>query len=379
MTTLRKHESLSLIRDPKSAYLHYRYCIPGLPRCQASTKEKRPGRAWKVALEAYEAAKLRARGDEPEPTTGVLVQAWVAAHALGWSTSHVANVERFGRLHLGPIAELSLSRVTTAQAEKARNAYLEAGHRNSTGNLWTTYLRLVFRWALERHMIRTIPWRLPRLKVKKRVKPRLPEAVTAAWLAEVDALSASEPSVALVIRLMTGIGLRCAEARSADWAGLDLARQEYTPGLTKGGDTVARPMPAWLVENLRPLAKPCGPMVPTREGRLITPGQVQRVMDEACRRLSIPRLTPHRLRHSYATWLSEEGVPIQDIQAVLEQKDIKTTAVYLGVDLSRVRKAQGTLAIRLKMERRKVGGVEVSEADGDSLRPIRGVMHGEDR
>jgi integrase len=73
---------------------------------------------------------------------------------------------------------------------------------------------------------------------------------------------------------------------------------------------------------------------------------VKRTFDAACKAAGIQRLVPHRLRATYATWLSEAGVPIQDIQAALGHKDIRTTAIYLGVDLGRVAAAQRRVAAR---------------------------------
>jgi integrase/recombinase XerC len=360
MSTIKRHESLSLIRDPKTPYLAFRFTIPGLPRSQRSTKESKVEAAWAKAKDAYEVAKLRARGDEPEPTLRGLVEQWVEAHTLGWSPSHCANVDRFGRLHLGALADVRISEVTTRMVEEARNEFLGT-HEKSSANQWITYLKLVFRWAIDRRMIRQVPWKLGELKFKKRGKPRLSSESTEGWLGEVDALTEHDPGVGLVIRLMVGIGLRNSEARGARWEWLDLERAEYTPGDTKGGEAVPRPLPAWLLEDLRSMAKQCGPMVPTNSGKVVTPGRVQRIIDKACQSMGIQRLTPHRLRHTYATWLSEEGVPIQDIQAVLGHKDITTTAIYLGVDLSRVRKAQDNLALRLDLGRRKVGGVSTSK------------------
>ena len=96
-------------------------------------------------------------------------------------------------------------------------------------------------------------------------------------------------------------------------------------------------------------------MAPTLAGKPVTPGRVRRVFDVACAAVDIPRLTPHRLRATYATWLSEEGATIQDIQAALGHKDIRTTAGYLGLDLGRIAHAQRKIAARTGLGGRKCG------------------------
>ncbi|OQA32388.1 MAG: Tyrosine recombinase XerC [Acidobacteria bacterium ADurb.Bin340] len=333
---------------------HYRYQLDG-QRVQRSTRETLRLRAELVAEDAWEAAKLRARGQEPEPTLRELVGMWEQAHLLPLSPSHVSGVVRNVLAHAGELLDLRLGQVTTEGVEACRNTYLQ-GHARSSANLLLAQLRLLYGWALRRRMIRQIPWHVKRLRVQEKPRRLLPVAATSAWLEEVEALAEREPGMALAIRLMVGLGLRESEVVTARWEWLDLERGTYTPGATKGREAYPRPVPAWILDELRPVARPWGPMATTVTGKRLTAGRIQRVLDSACRAVGIPRLTAHRLRGTYATLLAEAGVPLPDIQRAMGHKDVRTTLRYLEHDMQRVARAQIRLAERMGLSAGRKNG-----------------------
>jgi integrase len=324
-----------------------------------STREplRNHAKAERYALEEYEKALLRSRGKEPEMILREAFKEWVSTHLLRKSASHIENMDRCGRLHLGQLADLPLTQVSTRLVEDELGRFLQI-HAASTSNQWLTYLRIVCKWAIRREMIRSMPFDVPETKIKKKPKLLIPTSKADDWLAEVDALTEHDPGLGMVLRLMIGLGLRGSEARQARWEWLDLEREIYTPGDTKGGEAWPRPVPPWILEDLRAQHQTFGWMAPTLAGAPVTPGRVKRVFEAACRAVEIPRLVPHRLRATYATWLSEVGVPIQDIQAALGHKDIRTTAVYLGVDLARIAQGQRKVAAKTGMGRIKNGAGE---------------------
>jgi len=61
----------------------------------------------------------------------------------------------------------------------------------------------------------------------------------------------------------------------------------------------------------------------------------QLIIQQAARRAGIKKkVTPHLLRHSFATHLKEGGRDIHDIQHILGHKDVKTTERYIAVSPS---------------------------------------------
>jgi integrase/recombinase XerC len=317
---------------------HYRFQVGGA-RIQRSTRMKNRRRAEEVAQREYDAAVVRANGGQPVPTLDELTNAWMEVHRPVASVAHLRSVDTFQRLHMYDLGEKLISEITTAAVETARNRHLQ-DHRPASANHWLRILKLLTMWAVKRGILSAPPWRVGMLKVQKRPRAILPLDIARAWFGAVDDAARHAPAIATAVRMMFGLGLREGETMTARWEWLDWQRATYTPGVTKGREAEPVPLPNWLREHLEPLRQAEGLIIAKSTGDAFKSGFTRQVMRSANEACSLNSITPHRLRGTFATLLSEEGVPVQTIQRVMRHKSHATTMGYLEKNLDLAARAQ---------------------------------------
>lgn len=72
----------------------------------------------------------------------------------------------------------------------------------------------------------------------------------------------------------------------------------------------------------------------------LTARSVERVVDKYCRKAHLPvKVSPHGLRHSFATDLLMNGAGLRDVQEMLGHKNISTTQIYTHVTRPELKKS----------------------------------------
>ena len=215
-------------------------------------------------------------------------------------------------------------------------------------------LRSFFRWACRQgHLARSPAKGLPAPRVPK----TLPRAMT---LADTDALlDAPEEGTfperdRALFETLYATGLRVSEA-----AGLDLEDVDFSARMArvvgKGGKERIVPFGEEAEASLRdylphraarrrkfdPAAEP-GPdeeplFVNARGGRLTT-RSMARLLKRRLRAAGLPaEISPHALRHTFATHLLSAGADLRAIQELLGHASLSTTQKYTHLDAARLR------------------------------------------
>jgi len=154
-----------------------------------------------------------------------------------------------------------------------------------------------------------------------------------------------------VLMLLYGTGMRRTEAALVKLADIDSQRMVIRVVNGKGGKDRDLPLSPALLETLRAhwlCFKPRTFLFPSRSSRLIekpiTDKAVWHVVIEAARRAGIrKRVTPHTLRHSWATHLLEAGTDLRTIQMLLGHEDLEVTAKYLHLSAQHLQKVVNPL------------------------------------
>ena len=189
---------------------------------------------------------------------------------------------------------------------------------------------------------------LPRTRAPKRPRtlPRPAAPDEAVELAENAADAASTPWIGArdlaILLLLYGAGLRVAEALSLSAAILPVGQTLRVTG--KRSKTRIVPVVPAVREAIDDYVRQCPyplkgdtPLFVGARGAALNPDLVRRVVAGARRRLGLPdTLTPHALRHSFATHLLARGADLRALQELLGHASLSSTQIYTAVDAARL-------------------------------------------
>ena len=193
-----------------------------------------------------------------------------------------------------------------------------------------------------------VPAQLPRIRGPRRPRtlprPAAPEEAMA--LAETAADAGSAPWIGArdlaILLLLYGAGLRVAEAMSLTGNLLPIGSTLRVTG--KRSKTRVVPVVPAVREAIEDYVRQCPyplrgevPLFVGAWGGPLNPDLVRRAVAAARRRLGLPdTLTPHALRHSFATHLLARGADLRSLQELLGHASLSSTQIYTAVDAARL-------------------------------------------
>ena len=228
---------------------------------------------------------------------------------------------------------------------------MKRGQSRAYVRLQFAALRAFYKFLCQRRGLAVNP--LKTLHLPKAEK-KLPQLLT---VAQIDELFAAPFQVerekqapawmpardAAVMELFYSSGLRLAELAALDVGDIDLYT-ECVRVLGKGRKERICPvgLPALeAVSRYRQAAKvEEGALFLNKARRRIEPRSIWLLLKRYLRHTSIPvALSPHKLRHSFATHLLDAGADLRSVQELLGHASLSTTQIYTKVTVERMRRA----------------------------------------
>jgi len=230
-------------------------------------------------------------------------------------------------------------------------AIAKRGQARSYVRLQFSALRTFYQFLTARKGLRANPVRevqLPKLEKK------LPLVLTRQQVEELlaaptrETKSRSAPTWmplrdVAIMELFYSSGLRLSELAALDVANAD----PYTESVRVfGKGRKERVCPVGLpaleaISRYRAAANVhSGPLFINKARRRISPRSIWLVLKRYVRYTSIPiSISPHKLRHSFATHMLDRGADLRSVQALLGHASLSTTQIYTHVTTERLKKA----------------------------------------
>jgi integrase/recombinase XerC/integrase/recombinase XerD len=298
--------------------------IPARP-----AEDLRASEAWRKALDAY-ASELRTRG-----ASAATLRAYGRdLHELAdWATARGREPGELAYRDLrGYAAALSERRLAKASVARKLAA-----------------VRSLHSYFVDTGVTASNPADLlPSQKRGSRLPRVLGRDEIASLLDRIPARSPLEVRDRAMFELAYSCGLRAEEIVNLDVGDPDFDSETLrTTG--KGSKTrlvpIGEPAQRALRRYLESARHALGPaadesaLFVSRRGRRLSPSDVRRRLEKWVREAAVAgRISPHTLRHSFATHLLEGGADLRSIQELLGHSSVSTTQIYTRVEPSRLRR-----------------------------------------
>ncbi len=298
----------------------------------------------------------------PPPTPEGALAAWWApfgehlAHERRYSAYTVRNYRAAFEDFVGWLVSAGLwaKGIDGLETREIRDFVIESQRRFGRRTLHNhiSGLRALFRYWMKQGRLTRNPFSgIPLPKLERRLPQFLTEEQAKGLLASPQRLLDSGGCDAftawrdrLAMELLYGAGLRVSELVALNHGAVDLA-EGVARVLGKGRKERLCPLGrvacAVLVkfrDSFAPGAGPADPVVGNPAGGRMTVRAVQLMLKRHLALAGLPLdLTPHKLRHSFATHLLNAGADLRVVQELLGHAQLATTQIYTHVSIARLK------------------------------------------
>ena len=222
-----------------------------------------------------------------------------------------------------------------------------AGRARATVARKLAAARSMFRWLHREGMLPAYPAAALRSPKKERKLPRfLSREEMERLLAAPKGDGLAEVRDRAILETLYSSGVRVSELAALEESDLDLragvarvlgkGRKERLAGL---GSFAVKALRAYVAARRRsPAARRSDALFENRRGGRLSTRGIQRILAKRLAEAGLdPRISPHKIRHSFATHLLDAGADLRSVQELLGHRDLATTQIYTHVSAGRLR------------------------------------------
>lgn len=260
----------------------------------------------------------------------------IRGYSDGTRDNYLYAVERLARYFKRSPDQLTIEDINQFQLHMVRDLKVSWSHFNVT----VCAIRFFYRTTLKKDWdLKLLPYR--------RTGRKLPEVPSEEEIVRLFSVI-HEPKDRAVYMIAYGCGLRLGEIRNLRVSDIDSQRMMIRVQQGKGRKDRYVPLPEPLLSMLRDYWRKYRPNTYLFNGRFgdspISSCQVQEKLRLYLVKAGLTkRITPHTLRHAFATHSLEQGGNIRVIQEILGHRSLRTTETYTHVAKTYLENAKSPL------------------------------------
>lgn len=248
--------------------------------------------------------------------------------------------------------ERAVQDVKGTDIEHYMDMLADSGLSPQTINCQKAAIQHFYKWAERHEHIEPVASRfwVPKIKEPVTLPKPIARGEVMALIDGVDTSSVEGLRDRAIIECLYGTGMRLSECLSLRLS--DISKDGQTARVVNGKGSKERQVPIvpcrvtltrWMQERFK--------LLPTTDtvfvsvtGREMSPRSVQKMVHRRGVEAGLEeRVTPHRLRHSYATHLVDAGADLAAVKELMGHTNIATTMRYVEVSAERLANVVGSM------------------------------------
>ncbi len=242
---------------------------------------------------------------------------------------------------------------------EARSYLVEAQNSLAKSTLRNHFsaLKGLFRYAQQRGVCNSNPFaNLTLPKLEKNLPKFLSEKQAKSLLQGTNSSKTENPKTEfikfrdlLILKILYAGGLRVSELVSLNYSDIDFTKATLLVS-GKGGKERISPIGSNVLQDIvffrntySKTTSTDSPVIINQSGKRLSVRSVQLILKKKLREANLPDdISPHKLRHSYATHLLDRGADLRAVQDLLGHASLSTTQIYTHLSVAKLKETHKT-------------------------------------